>query len=279
MRVIYIDVLFFINTAANYLILLATAKICDTAVSRISITISACLGGIYAVLSSIPNMEFLNLMSIKLAAATVMLVIVFHRHHGLLRISTVFFAVSAAFGGVLYALSASGVHIGIKILIAVFTLAWAGVTLAFRRTGKAESQPTVRLKISFLGTCREINALVDTGNCLKDPLSGTATAILSPDNVYELLPVPIAKLIKGKSPAEAMLSLSDTKYAGRFRLLPYSAVGVLGGMLLAFRPDSIVIDGKPVPGMLAAISPTPVSDGGVYSALVGLDNAYCRRSV
>ena len=55
----------------------------------------------------------------------------------------------------------------------------------------------------------------------------------------------------------------------RFRLIPYSAVGVTGGMLLAFRPDEIVVDGRNKTGMLLALSPNSVSDGGAYTALLG----------
>jgi hypothetical protein len=40
-------------------------------------------------------------------------------------------------------------------------------------------------------------------------------------------------------------------------------------MLLAFKPDEIVIDGKNTAGMLLALSPNHVSENGTYSALLG----------
>jgi len=53
------------------------------------------------------------------------------------------------------------------------------------------------------------------------------------------------------------------------RLLPYRAVGVECGLLLALRLDRAEYGGKACRGCLTALSPTPVSDGGGYCALIG----------
>lgn len=274
MQVIYIDVLFFINTAANYLILSATEKICDVSVSLPAKLTAASLGGIYSVMCAVPGFGYLTLAPIKLSAAITMLLIVFHRKAGFLRIALVFFAVSAAFGGLVYAAGLSGVSVAPASVIAIFIIAWFTVSVVFRRTGKADRAPTVPISVTCFGRTADYTALVDTGNGLKDPVSGIGAAVISQDKIFSLFPKELIKLISGMPPAEAMLALSGTKYAGKFRLLPYSAVGVSGGMLLAFRPDNITVNGVTVPGMAVAISPTPVSDSGTYSALIGSDSIY-----
>ena len=53
------------------------------------------------------------------------------------------------------------------------------------------------------------------------------------------------------------------------RLVPYRAVGVECGVLLAVRSRSVKADGRPLGGLLVALSPTPVDDGGAYQALIG----------
>jgi len=68
---------------------------------------------------------------------------------------------------------------------------------------------------------------------------------------------------------KAMEALSGTVHADKFRLLPYSAVGIENSMLLALRAD-VKIDGETAPKTLVALSPTKVSDGGAYSALMGV---------
>ena len=71
------------------------------------------------------------------------------------------------------------------------------------------------------------------------------------------------------APAQALSRLNTGEFRGRFRLLPYRAVGVECGLLLAIRPDSVWLEGQERSSMLVALSPTPVSDGGSYRALVG----------
>ena len=66
-----------------------------------------------------------------------------------------------------------------------------------------------------------------------------------------------------------MERLGTGEWRGRFRLLPYRSVGVDRGLLLALRVDRAVFDGVERGPLLVALSPTPVSDGGGYRALVG----------
>ena len=52
-------------------------------------------------------------------------------------------------------------------------------------------------------------------------------------------------------------------------MLPYRSVGVSNGILLAMRVEQVRIGKKEQKNMLVALSPTPVSDGGGYHALIG----------
>ena len=65
--------------------------------------------------------------------------------------------------------------------------------------------------------------------------------------------------------------LEDGPWRLRFRLLPYRAVGVERGLLLALRMDRVQVGEEDRGPMLAALSPTPVSDGGAYRVLVGAE--------
>ena len=51
----------------------------------------------------------------------------------------------------------------------------------------------------------------------------------------------------------------------------YRSVGVDRGLLLAVRVDQVQVGEEDRGPMLAALSPTPVSDGGGYRALLGAD--------
>ena len=70
-------------------------------------------------------------------------------------------------------------------------------------------------------------------------------------------------------PAGTLEGVRDPEWKRRFRLLPYRAVGVDRGLLLAVRVDQAWIAGEDRGPMVVALSPTPVSDGGGYAALLG----------
>ena len=111
-------------------------------------------------------------------------------------------------------------------------------------------------------------ALRDTGNTLQDPLTGRPVVVVEGELVKALLPeLPGLDRQRLSHPVELMGELKETGL--RFQLLPYRAVGVECGMLLALRARGIAVDGRPLGRLLVALSPTALDDGGGYQALIG----------
>ena len=77
MQVIYIDVLLLVNTAANYMLLLASAKICDAYTLRRRIFLAALVGGVYSIFAAVPTYGYLNTLTAKALCAVVMTLISF----------------------------------------------------------------------------------------------------------------------------------------------------------------------------------------------------------
>ena len=105
-------------------------------------------------------------------------------------------------------------------------------------------------------------------NTLRDPLTGEGVVVLDCGRAGALVPelagVPAQAF---QRPVELL-----ARFAGEepdLRLLPYQAVGVPCGLLLAVRVDEAAWGGQRRPRCLCALSPTPLSDGGGYHALVG----------
>lgn len=281
MQVIYIDTLFLTNFIINYLILLSTAKICSVRASRLRMAGGAALGGAYSVLVVFPMFGFLLSPWVKITAGILMMLSVFCGAKGLFRIGVVFFAVSALFAGVVVALSLLGagslfdgtsyIPVTLKILLPAFAVSYAAVSLAFRRMGRrAEGMKMSELRIELEGRSVKMAALLDTGNSLTDPITGRPVIVVEAEAVSALFDRRIQRLIQenlAENPVEFLEKLNGEGMASRFRLIPYTAVGVSGGFLLGFKPDKIIIDGEEKQGMIA-LSPTAVSDGGIYSALV-----------
>lgn len=279
MDTIYIDSLFLINLAVNYVILLATGKLCGASLKRLRLGLGAAVGGVYAVLTVVPQTAFLAGPVMKVASAVLMLLIAYGGEKRLLRTSVVFFAVSAAFAGAVYAVSLMGggtgsgtpyVPVSARVLLLSFAVSYLLITVVFRRIALKNTRELLDVELSLSGRKAAFRALRDTGNTLHDPVSGASVMVADPEALLPALPENAAdELMHASDPIELMVALGRLEEKpGRFRLVPYSSVGVDSGMLVCFRPDELKINGAQERDLLVAISRTRLCADGEYSAVI-----------
>ena len=270
MTVVYIDALFLLNLIVNYLLLLAAAKLAGEPLRRLRLAAGAALGGLYAAAIFFPGMGFLTHPLCKLGAAVLMLLTGFGGSRRLLRVTLVFFGLSCAFGGGIFAIGLLGGRgltlrngvlysvMDLRILLLSAAVCYAVLTLVFRRTARHGRREVLPAVLTLEGRRVAVNALVDTGNTLTDPVTGRPVMVAEGSLLSPL-----------RDPVGTLERLSRGGRGRRFRLLPYQAVGVECGMLLALRLDDARVGAEDYGGILVALSPNPVSDGGGYSALIG----------
>lgn len=133
--------------------------------------------------------------------------------------------------------------------------------LALLRTDVGAGQGIVPITICYGGKVAQLQALRDNGNLLTDPVTGESVLIVSPWVGWKLLNLTAGQLLH---PVETMESVKLTG----LRLIPYTAVGQSGGMLLAMRFDDVIWDGQRRP-QIVAFSPNPIGDGKRFEALAG----------
>ena len=280
MRIIYIDALFALNLLVNYLLLLATAKIAAAHPARLRILLGALFGALYAVAAFFPQFGFLTAPPMRIVSGVSMVLIAFGSKRRLLRISLIFLAVSAAFGGVIFAISLFTaaptvpgqmyLPINLRILVIAFALCYAVMSLVFARLGRNIGGKLLQIEITRRGQTVTCTGLIDTGHSLLDPVTGTPVLVVETGVVLPLFSSEASALLEGNLaafPIELLSALGDTRDGGSMYLIPYTAVGVSSGFLLAFRPDALRIDGRERRGVSIALSPSRVSDGGRYAAL------------
>ena len=124
------------------------------------------------------------------------------------------------------------------------------------------------VELTIAGKTKTITALYDTGNTLKDPISGKAVLVADWTLLRDCCPGLHLKQSDMASPEELLGRLYITYPELNPRLLSYKTISSDGGMLLAVRPEKILIQGR-AERMLIAFSPVTVSDGGGYQALLG----------
>lgn len=282
MTVIYVDTLFLLNALVDYLLLLCAARLAGEPLKRLRFALGAVLGGGYAVAIFLPRLGFLERPACRLAAAVLMVLAAFWGSRRLGRQVLIFFALSCAFAGGVLAISMLGgqglslnrgvIYSGMDLKIVLLSAAGCYAVLslllqkAVRHTSFTGELKAVRLELEDRTV--ELTALTDTGNTLTDPVTGQGVMVAEGERLLPLFAVSQRPSVQElRDPAGALERLTGA--GGHFRLLPYRAVGVDRGLLLAVRVDRAVVDGEDRGAMVVALSPTPVSDGGGYGALLG----------
>ena len=278
METVYVDSLFALNMIIDYFLLLCSAKVCGVPLRRGRYVLAAALGAAWAVLTVLPGPAYFSSGPMKLALAGFMAVIAFGGERKLLRCFVVFLAVSAAFGGAVWAASMLAgnpfpgrlyIPVSLRVLVLSFALCYCAVSLVFRRAAKKAEQELVGMTVGMQGRTTAFTALRDTGNSLFDPISGCAVAVAEASALIPIFPPEAAEALLSPDPSKAVESLSALPgYESRFRLIPYSAVGTSYGLLAAFRPDFVEIGGAEQKGLLIALAPSHLSEGGEYSAII-----------
>lgn len=273
--VIYLDQALLLNGLLDYLLLVACGSVTASPLRRSRILLAAVLGGGYGVLCLVPGFSFLRNLWWSVPVAGAMCLVAFGPGRGLVRRSVVFLLLSAAFSGVVLVLTelfsapaamvAQRVYYPVSFGVLVLT---AGGAFGVMKWGLGrlthQGGDIVPVRITLRGRTAELTALRDTGNSLRDPVSGCPVLVADGAVLCRLLPEEKISPEALSRPGELMCRIAGVHP----RLIPYRTVGVAQGMLLALRPDSLEVKGK-TEHMLVAFSPVPVSDGGGYQALVG----------
>lgn len=276
MTVVYIDLLFLLNLTANYLLLLAAGRMAGAVLARWRIGLGAAAGALYAALIFLPGLTWMAFWPCKLAAGVLMCLIAYGGERYLLRVTVLFFGASAALAGAVLGLELLGSApltlehgvfysiIDLRLLLLLFAVCYFVLSLFFRRVGCHKGGELARLEVALDGGTVTLTALRDTGHTLSDPVTNRPVVVVCWRALEGILP-------SWADPHDPIRSVERCHETGsrQAQLVPYRAVGVEHGVLLALRARQVMADGRPLGRLLVALSPTPVDDGGGYQALIG----------
>lgn len=273
--VVYLDVLFAVNALMDGATLLAAARLGGVQVRKMRLIFSAALGGGYAVLGAV--WPVLTLVPLRLLAGLGLCMIAFGRERHLARLCILYGVVAASFAGLAAALSAASgrrlllsygyyfaVPIQVLVLAAAVGYAASGILLCGDAKHGALHRETETLTIRFGNRQTAVRVLHDTGNDLTEPVSGKPVVVLERKAAECLLDT---KLPFGS--ASAQLTALPENLAARCGLLSFHAVGTDGGLLLYFRPDSVLRADGTALDCVCAVSAVSIGQG-AYEGLIGV---------
>ena len=258
MRIIYVDRLFISELLCDYLLLLTAGRVSALYLRRGRYLLAALLGAAYSVCVLLPDCAFLSGGLCKLASALLMGLIAYGGEQSFLRCTAVFLAVSAVFGGVLWAVSISG-GLDLRVLALSFAVCYTVLRLITAAKGR-RGRDRCEAELELDGRRCRMSLLVDSGNCLCDPVSGAGVIVVQPNALRPLLAEAAALLELGDAVELLEASAAYPQLQGKIRLIPYSSVGG-SGLLPAFRADALRVDGRERDDLLIAIAQSAGGDG------------------
>ena len=288
---IYVDVVLLENLCMNYIILFSTAYILKLKIKHLKILLSSLLGAIYAILAYADIIPFYTSIVTKIILSACMIYIAYKPKHikGMVKELVVFYLVSFALGGCAFALlyivrpqdifMKNGVYIGtypLKIAllggITGFIVTYVAFKIVKSRITKNEIIYTAVIK--FDEKELETKVLLDTGNMLKDPISGDAVMLIEKGKLYELIPkdilMNIQMILGGENKKE-----EELKYRTKLRIIPFTSVGKQNGMMIGIKVDSVKIitdvDEIINDNVIVCVYEKTFSRTGKYFGLIGLD--------
>lgn len=280
MTVVYIDSVFVLNALMDAVVLLAAAQLGGIPIKRRRYFAAAVLGGCYAVCVFLPGCEVLGTVPGKLFAGILVALVAFGGERYFLRRLLLFFAVSCGLAGCVMALGMmiGGVprergvfytNVDAGVLLAASVAAYGVLTLAFRASAEKHVKGLlVPVTLAWGDRRVRLTALCDTGNALRDPVTGYPVLVAESLCLRDLFPTEL-RWITGTAALQSPVDLAGRLgvEGARFRLIPYHAVGVAGAMLLAVRTDWGEVGGKRYQRLMVALSPTGLGNG--FTALWG----------
>jgi len=284
---IYIDVLFTVNFVINFVLLILTGKISKIKLNKIRIFFGAFSGALYAVFMFFPNIRMFYGVLAKFCVSLIIVFVSFKftRWIPFLKTVFIFYVSSFVFGGVVlgifYFTNAglkykSALNNGIfyfnfpwKILFLSVGIAYIVAKVGFNTYKKQKNIMYEEIKINFYNNEITLNALVDTGNMLSDPIENTPVVIAELDSVKELLP---SEMFECLTKSDTINALSDIKndvlLKTKLRLIPFSSLGKSNGMLIGFKSDFVIVREKIIENVCIGVYDKKLSSSDLYNALI-----------
>lgn len=252
---VYVDLFFLINFSMDFLCLFLTSKLLSKKFSLPRCLSSAIFGGIYANIALFLSVGRISAAALDLLACVLLCSIAFLDRKNARRMPLyilIYVAISMVLGGFMTGLfnifnrmeilqdlgatEGDGISVWLFAVLAVIS---AFITLIGGRFfSKQVSRKQADVSFTFENKTLTLCALADSGNLLKEPISGKPCIIADIDALSPILPSSVATAARS-SDISRLCGISDT-HRKRLSILPATTVSG-DAMLVGIRMDSVSV--------------------------------------
>ena len=291
---IYVDVVLMENLIMNYIILLATGLILKIKIKHVRLILGSLLGAIYTIVAYTGFLKIYSSFILKIILSVIIVYIAYYPQSvkKLCKELLFFYLTSFVFGGAAFALiyivkpqdilMKNGLFLGtypLKTVILAAIVAFVVIITAFTiiKSKMTKKDLIYKIEVKLNGKEIKTEALVDTGNMLKEPITNTPVVVIERSILYDVVPKEILNhledIIGGdfeKIPEEI-----KNEYISKLKLIPFSSLGKQNGMLIGIKPEYLKIikeeeiDVKE--NIILGIYDKSLTKKGEYRALMGME--------
>jgi stage II sporulation protein GA (sporulation sigma-E factor processing peptidase) len=275
MMVIYADVLVCINIVITYIFLVCVRVFTNLPTMKLGVAIASMVGGAGSLIIFLGDVGIFFTVGYRLVLGAVIVAVAFlpRSIRSSLKVSGAFYGVSFLFGGAVFFLQITTAphnilyyngtvyfDMSIKYLIGVIFVVY-GLFLAFDYflSRHVSKHHIYTVDITFRDITVRARGMVDTGNTMKDGISGSPVFVAEVSSVSSLFSYEELDFIRRDFTCDVPETL-----VGRFRLIPCRTVSG-GGLLPAITPDRVrvYIDKRAcsIPVSVVAVTSERLSDG------------------
>ena len=252
---IYLDGVFLMNFMVDFLLILGTNRLTGFPPSVRRAAAAGLLGGLYGMLCLLPDLRFLGGIHWRIVFFGLVSMVAFGFDRTAWSRGAILLLLSMALGGI--ASGAGANDFAAVCLCALLVAALCSIGFGGQGIGRS----FIPVELNWQGRSVRVLALRDTGNTLRDPLTGEQVLVCGADVGAELLGIPEERF------SDPLTLMSSGSVRG-LRLIPYHSVGQRGGMIIGLRLKNVKIgDGNR--DALVAFAPQRIGNGEGYRMLTG----------
>ena len=277
---IYVDVLFFLNIIINFIVIASTSFFSARELNIKRVLAASAFGALYSTIIFFPELNAINVLLLKIAVsfAIVLIAFKFVNFTAYFRLVIIFYTINFIYGGGMYAFYRF-THLGSKMnfsngefyidlplwIIILLSIVFYLIVkrLSFYIKEKTLKDKIVRIKITFNDKSTELNALIDSGNSLYDPISSLPVMIAEKDSINKIIN------------CSDLFSNNTSDFFSNFRknklrIIPYRDATGNKGSIYAFKPSSITATSSDIElsDMMVGIVENRLSPTKEYTALL-----------
>ena len=291
---IYIDLIFFENIIMNSIIIYATSTIIKQKPKILRVLISSIIGAIYSIALYITNYKIYTSIFSKIILSIIMMYVAFKPSNlkKLFKQVLILYLTSFVFGGValnlIYFLKPENISIknglftgeyALKVIMlgALVALIIVKISIKIIKSKITTKDMYCKIKMKINEKQIETNAMIDTGNLVKEPITNTPVVIVE------------SSLLEGIIPKEILNNLENIlcgnlnnipqeiqeEYFTRLRCIPFSSLGKENGMLVGIKIPEIIAQNeeeeKKTSNIIIGIYDKSLTKRGEYRALIGVE--------